>query len=169
MVPQLLVLVVFPLLLAAAACWDITSYTIPNLLQVGLLLVFAIYAYTTAMPVPVLGWHLATGLGGLVVGFSLFAFGVIGGGDAKLFTCVATMFGFHDIFEYTIVATILGGGLTLGLLALRQLPLPASLACDSWIARLHNPEEGVPYGVALAAGAVLILPHSEIFRIAALG
>jgi Flp pilus assembly protein protease CpaA len=33
--------------------------------------------------------------------------------------------------------------------------------------RLHDPKAGVPYGVALAAGVFLILPQTEVFRLAA--
>ena len=49
---------------------------------------------------------------------------------------------------------------------LRQLPLPAMLAGQAWIVRLHDAKGGIPYGVALAAGAFVILPQTEIFRIA---
>ena len=57
--------------------------------------------------------------------------------------------------------------LTLTLLALRQWPLPAIAARQQWIMRLHAEKAGIPYGVALAAGAFAILPHTEIFRLAA--
>lgn len=169
MLAQLIVLVAFPLLLALAAGWDLASYTIPNLIPAGLLLVFALYAFSTDMPSSVLAIHAGIGLGGLVLGFTLFAFGIIGGGDAKLFACVAMMFGLHDFLDYTVVALLFGGALTMTLLALRQFPLPAPLAAQTWISRLHAADSGVPYGVALAAGALLVLPHSEIFRIASLG
>ena len=49
---------------------------------------------------------------------------------------------------------------------LRHMPLPAALTGQAWILRLHDAKGGIPYGVALAAGAFLILPQTEIFRIA---
>jgi prepilin peptidase CpaA len=49
---------------------------------------------------------------------------------------------------------------------IRQWPLPALLARQSWVLRLHDEHAGIPYGVALAAGAFLILPSTEIFRAA---
>jgi prepilin peptidase CpaA len=52
-------------------------------------------------------------------------------------------------------------------LALRRLPLPALLARQSWILRLHDSHAGIPYGVALAAGVLVVLPGTEIFRLAA--
>jgi prepilin peptidase CpaA len=97
----------------------------------------------------------------------LFALGYIGGGDAKLFACVMLWIGFHDALVYVLAASLFGGALTLSLLTLRRVPLPAVLAHQSWIARLHDAKAGVPYGVALAAGAFAVLPQTEIFRLAA--
>ena len=36
-----------------------------------------------------------------------------------------------------------------------------------WIVKLHDNKAGIPYGVALAAGAFILLPSTEIFRLAA--
>ena len=58
-------------------------------------------------------------------------------------------------------------GLALSLMLLRQWPLPAALARQAWIVKLHDTRSGVPYGVALAAGAFVLLPSTEIFRLAA--
>ena len=91
------------------------------------------------------------------IGFTLFALGYIGGGDAKLFAAVALWLGPHDLLSYTLVATLLGGFLTLTLLGLRHLPLPAGLARQDWILKLHDNRSGIPYGVALAAGAFVVL------------
>jgi prepilin peptidase CpaA len=38
------------------------------------------------------------------------------------------------------------------------------LAAQPWIARLHEPRAGIPYGVALAAGAIAVLPYTNIFH-----
>jgi prepilin peptidase CpaA len=70
------------------------------------------------------------------------------------------------MMTYALVASICGGALTLAIMLLRQWPLPALLARQSWILRLHDEHSGIPYGVALAAGAVFILPSTEIFRAA---
>ena len=91
----------------------------------------------------------------------------IGGGDAKLFAGIALWLGFADLMPYALLASVFGGFLTLALLMVRQWPLPAMLARQPWILNLHDAKSGVPYGVALAAGAFILLPHSEIFRLAA--
>jgi prepilin peptidase CpaA len=107
------------------------------------------------------------GLLGLAVGFALFAFRLIGGGDAKLFAAVLVWIGFRNLIEYALIASLFGGGLTLVLVSLRALPLPAQLTSHAWIARLHDQKSGIPYGVALALGAFAVLPYTEVFHAAA--
>lgn|SRR5690348_13560152 len=164
MIAHTLILFVLPALLLAAAVWDIASFTIPNFLQVGLLAAFALLMVVHPPGAGDFSMHLLAGFIGLVAGFTLFALGYIGGGDAKLFACVALWFGIGDLLAYTLVASVFGGALTLGLLAMRNWPLPAALASQNWLLRLHDDAEGIPYGAALAAGAFFILSQSEIFR-----
>lgn len=155
---------VLPALLLAAAVWDVASYTIPNVLQLGLLAAFALLMIVHPLGAGAFGMHLLAGFIGLVAGFTLFTLGYIGGGDAKLFACVALWFGMDDLLPYTLIASVFGGALTLGLLSMRKWPLPAALASQGWLLRLHDESEGIPYGAALAAGAFFILSQSEIFR-----
>ncbi|HVZ27254.1 MAG TPA: prepilin peptidase [Rhizomicrobium sp.] len=167
MLAAFLVLVALPVLLAAAAGWDLASFTIPNFLQLALLAGFALFALALQLGPAAIGGHLLAGLIGLLLGFALFAFGIIGGGDAKLFAAVLLWLGLKDLMSFALAASVLGGILTLSLLALRRLPLPQLLARQNWILRLHDDKSGIPYGVALAAGALLILPGTDIFRLAA--
>jgi prepilin peptidase CpaA len=169
MIAQFLLLAVFPGLLAAAAGWDLASFTIPNFLTLALAAAFVPFALALGLSPGVFGFHLLAGMIGLAAGFALFALGYIGGGDAKLFAGVALWLGPHDLPLYALVATILGGFLALMLLALRQLPLPAGLARQDWILKLHDQCSGIPYGVALTAGVFLLLPQTEILRLAASG
>jgi prepilin peptidase CpaA len=103
----------------------------------------------------------------LVVTFAMFSFGWIGGGDAKLFAATCLWFGPETILIYTLYASLLGGALTLLILFLRSVPLPATLSSQGWLVRLHSPEEGVPYGIALAASGLLVYPGTPFM--AALG
>jgi prepilin peptidase CpaA len=167
MVAEALVMVVLPLILAVAAGWDLASFTIPNFLSIALVALFAIFAVAAGLALPAIGWHLLAGLLGLAIGFTLFALGWIGGGDAKLFAAVALWLGFTDLLAYALMASAFGGVLTLALLALRQWPLPGRLARQAWILNLHDARSGIPYGVALALGAFILLPDTEIFRLAA--
>jgi len=163
---EIFVLVVFPVFLAIAAGWDIASFTIPNAIPVGLVIAFAIFVFAAHLTLGAASSHLLGGAIGLAIGFTLFAFGLVGGGDAKLFATTALWLGLTDFLPYALVATVLGGALTILLIAARKLPLPGFLLREGWIVRLHDAKAGIPYGVALAAGALIILPQTELFRLA---
>jgi len=167
MLAEILVLGALPLLLALAAGWDVASFTIPNFVTVALMAAFAVFAIAAGLSPAVIGWHVLAGFAGLFLGFTLFALGFIGGGDAKLFAAVLLWLGLNDFLPYALLASIFGGLLTLGLMLMRQYPLPASLSHQGWIVKLHDARSGVPYGVALVAGAFFLLPSTEIFRLAA--
>jgi prepilin peptidase CpaA len=164
MTTQLLIFTPFVLLLVLAAGWDIASYTIPNFISVILLVAFAIMAMTAGYDAASYESHALAALLALIAGFLLFALGYIGGGDAKLFAAVAAWFGMQDLMSYILISSLFGGALTVLLLMVRQWPLPAALASHSWIQKLHEPRGGIPYGVALAAGGIAILPYTELFR-----
>jgi prepilin peptidase CpaA len=54
----------------------------------------------------------------------------------------------------------IAGGLLAGLLImLRRMKIQTTKA---WLARLLSPEEGAPYAVAIAAGALLAAPASPV-------
>ena len=63
--------------------------------------------------------------------------------------------------DYLLYASLFGGALTLLLLQFRQWPLPYVLAGQAWLLRLHAKETGIPYGIALAIGALMIYPETE--------
>src|SRR5690606_17234823 len=91
----------------------------------------------------------------------------IGGGDAKIAASAALWFGFAHLLDYLVAASIVGGALTLIILQLRRWPMPAFLTSQDWLVRLHDKATGIPYGVALAAGAMLVYPNTEWVRLAA--
>lgn len=167
MFSEILVIVVLPLLLAAAAGWDMASFTIPNFLSLALVVLFAVFAVSAGLTSAAIGWHLLAGFLGLFIGFTLFALGYIGGGDAKLFAAVALWLGLKDLLPYGLTASLFGGVLAIGLMLLRHWPLPPFLMRQNWVVKLHDPHSGIPYGVALALGAFILLPSTEIFRFAA--
>src|SRR5262249_49502189 len=158
--------IVLPALLMLAAGWDVASFTIPNFLQLALIASFGTFVVAAGMAPATIGAHLLAGFIGLLVGFTLFALGYIGGGDRKLFACVLLWLGLANLFDYALVASLMGGALTVLLVVMRRMPLPSALSKQAWILRLHDAKGGIPYGVALAAGAFAILPQTEIFRIA---
>lgn len=151
---QWAVVAAFPAAMLAAAVSDAATMRIPNWLTGSLALIFPVAAAGIAMPLENLGLSLAAGAGALVVGMILFALGWVGGGDAKLFAATSLWLGPAALAAYAIAAALIGGILTIALIMFRRLPLPAPLAGQAWLARLHDPGEGVPYGMALAAAGL---------------
>ena len=96
----------------------------------------------------------------LAVCFVFFCRGWIGGGDAKLAAATALWLGWAHLYEYLLYASLLGGVLTLLILEFRKHSMPPTLANQPWVARLHEPAGGVPYGIALAAAALLVYPST---------
>ncbi len=153
---------VFPALMAFAAAYDLTTMTIPNKLTASVALAFAVVVILCGLPISEVARHVAAGALVLIVTFAMFAAGWIGGGDAKLASGVALWLGFADLFDYLMLASVLGGLMTLALLAARRYPLPSLLARQPWALKLHAPETGIPYGIALAIAALATLPHAQI-------
>jgi prepilin peptidase CpaA len=153
-------LLLFPALMAFAASSDLLTMTISNRVSLLLLGGFFAMALLTGMNGSALLSHIGAGLLVLAVTFGFFARGWIGGGDAKLAAATALWFGFDHLLAYLVYASVLGGGLTLLLLQFRNLPLPSMFLGQEWAERLHNKQGGVPYGIALAAAALLIYPDT---------
>jgi prepilin peptidase CpaA len=164
-----LLLGIFPAAMAFAAASDLVTMTISNRLSLALALGFFVAAFLIGMPLAEIGWHLLAALVVLVVAFACFSFGWIGGGDAKLAAATALWFGFSHLMDYLLLASIFGGALTLLILWGRNLPLPALLARQPWIARLHDMKTGIPYGIALALAGLMIYPETEFIRVLATG
>jgi prepilin peptidase CpaA len=162
----ILIMVAFPFAMAYAAASDLVSMTISNRLCLGLVVTFAACAALSGLDISQLGWHLAAGGLVLVVSFGMFASGWIGGGDAKFAAATALWFGFDQLMPYLMIAGIFGGVLTMLVLMLRSRPLPAPVETWPWLRRLHSANEGVPYGIALAFAALLILPETSIWHAA---
>jgi prepilin peptidase CpaA len=153
-------LLLFPALMAFAASSDLFTMTISNRLSLALAAGFLLLAAVTGMSLEAFGMHLAAAAVVLACGFAFFSQGWIGGGDAKLAAATSLWFGFEHLMDYMLNAAILGGALTLLLLQFRKFPLPAFLAGQPWVQRLHEKGGGVPYGIALAASALLVYPHT---------
>jgi prepilin peptidase CpaA len=153
-------LLMFPALMAFAASSDLFTMTISNRISLALSAGFVILAVVTGMGLSAFGLHLAAGLLVLVVAFGFFSQGWIGGGDAKLAAATALWFGFAHLLDYMVYASLFGGALTLLLIQFRNLPLPSPLARQQWIMRLHETGGGVPYGIALAAAALIVYPET---------
>ena len=153
-------LLLFPALMAFAASSDLLTMTISNRLSLALAGGFFLLMIVTGMGLHAAGMHVAAAVIVLVVAFVFFSQGWIGGGDAKLAAATALWFGFDYLLDYLIYASLFGGALTLVIIQFRKIPLPAMLARQGWILRLHETDAGIPYGIALAAAALAVYPKT---------
>ena len=128
----------FGALLVAASCWDVLKLRIPNLIPLGLALLFALQLVIgPGVPAP-LDHLLAMGLALLVL-LPLFALNMLGGGDVKLLAAVALWLGQGKVAALLILVGIVGGLFALLWLGMRWLirtglrgrSLPPSLQADA--------------------------------------
>lgn len=156
-------LIVFPFLMAYAASSDLLTMTIPNRVSIILLVAFFAFALACGFTWLELARHAGAGALVLATTFVLFGLRVIGGGDAKLASVTALWLGFDHLLDYLLVASVAGGALTLAILFVRGLPLPIAATRFPFAVRLHHPKTGVPYGIALSAAALAILPETTLW------
>lgn len=137
-------------LLANAAAVDLQRRKIPNRVVLGLLCVFPAYLLV-GNDAP--AWWSALGAGVLtfVASYILYALGVLGAGDSKLLSAAALFMGLEQLASFSFLTVVAGGIVALVMLGLR--PQQAAVAVLSR-GRIQVAATGVPYGVAIAAGAI---------------
>jgi prepilin peptidase CpaA len=161
MLTDVIRLLLFPSLMAFAASSDLFTMTISNRVTLVLIGGFLALAIFSGMPAHDMLAHAGAASAVLAVTFTFFACGWIGGGDAKLAAATALWLGFDHLIAYALYASIFGGILTFAMIRFRLMPLPPALAGQEWVQRLHKLDGGVPYGIALAAAALLIYPDTS--------
>jgi prepilin peptidase CpaA len=137
------------LLVSVTGAWlDLRYRLLPNWLCAAALLAGLGFAFAQG------GAGLAASAAGhamvaLVVGMGLFALGAIGGGDAKFYSGISAWFAIDDAFRLLLFVSL--AGLVLALLFRRRRgPSPANGYGPADVS--HHM---VPFGVAIAAGAVI--------------
>jgi prepilin peptidase CpaA len=130
---------------------------IANSVSLGLAGAFFAIAWIAGMPAQEMLLHLAVGAALLMAGMILFSLNYVGGGDAKLLAAGGLWIGFEQLGPFLLCVSIFGGALALLLLAYRRFPA-AAFPLPTWAARLHAEGEGMPYGIAIAAGALAVYP-----------
>ena len=141
-------------LLVAAAIQDVLTLRIWNLFSVLVVIVCAVAA---ALVSPSDWWqHLLSFTIVLALGIFLFRIGWMGGGDAKLLAASAAAFDLLGLARFVPIVLAIGGVIALAVIIGRPL-LPR---------RMQNRRTNVPYGVAIAIGAVaaaLLFPALTVF------
>jgi prepilin peptidase CpaA len=144
---------IFLALCIFAALHDINSLTIPNWLNLTIAGLFVPAALVSGIPLEILGGHLLAGLVAFFIAFGLFAFRVFGGGDAKMIPGVVLWMGPATAIPFIFWMAIVGGGCAL-LLLVGKRSVPAEVV-PGFMRAPFEPKAGVPYGVAIAGGAII--------------
>jgi prepilin peptidase CpaA len=153
---ELFALTAFAGLLVYAACSDMARLIIPNWVSIALAAIFPVAALIAGAPLMDIGLHVLFGLGVLAIGFVLFQFNIIGGGDAKLLAAVSVWTGLAAIIPFVVWTAVAGGVMALALLTARQL-LPVG-TYPTVVDHLLKKQNGIPYGVAIMIGGLLVIP-----------
>ena len=148
---------IFASIMAFAATMDLLTMKIPNRVSMALVAAFFIAAPVAGLsPYDILS-HTAAGAVVLAASIVLFALGGFGGGDAKLLPAAALWIGFDQLVPFLAFTAVFGGVLALAILFYRKIPVFGIRAPD-WAMDLHKPGSGIPYGIAIASSALMVLP-----------
>jgi prepilin peptidase CpaA len=143
-------------LLAAAAIFDFFTLRIPNILVICIAILYVVFGFFK--PNMFSFDHVSAAATCLLAGLLLYFAGGVGAGDVKLFSAVALWTGFNAFLPFLLI-TSLCGVLVLAILALaRALPDRAQTLLKRFLpqAKSLDSPNGVPYGVAIAIGAISV-------------
>ena len=150
----------FVLIVLAAAVSDLVSYRIPNVLVLALIGAFIVWG---AIHYKETAWlsHFGAAFLCLVGGFTLYQFGQMGAGDVKLLTAVALWTGLSGLIPLLLFMS-LSGLFALPLILLARAFVARAQANNRWkpewpVPRVLTKKQGVPYGVAIALGAIVAM------------
>ena len=161
----LLLLALFPAGVIVAALKDAVSFTIPNWISGLLVLAFIPTALALHTPGGTVALCVLTAAVALVAGMAMFAMGWCGGGDAKLLAASALWLGWQGLPAFLVVTGLAGGAIAAGLVTARKHQLAGLVGLGpAWLTRLLTPGEDLPYGLAIAAGALAAFPSGALFQ-----
>jgi prepilin peptidase CpaA len=136
---------ILAILLVYAAVVDVRTFTISNRLNVGIALMAPLFWLSVGLPLwPDAAIQVAVAGGVFALLAVAFYAGMMGGGDVKLAAALALWFAPATTVVFLVYMSIGGGVLTLVVLILHRMKK-----------KTGKPE--VPYGVAIAFGALAIL------------
>jgi prepilin peptidase CpaA len=139
-----LLLLALAAILVVAAVIDVRTFTISNRLNLTVALLAPVYW----LAVPLSLWEVPIQLGAAAIVFGVLAAafyaGMMGGGDVKLAAALALWFPPGLTIKFLVLMSIAGGVLTLGILGWHRM-------------QRRNGRPEIPYGVAIAFGALAIL------------
>ena len=160
----MLLLSILPIMVILAGLTDLTTMKIPNWINLVLLVSFYPVALLSGMGWQTVGLSTLIGFGVLVAGMVMFALRWLGGGDAKLFAAVALWMGPQGSLGFILLSAMVGGLFCLALMSARNWLQVYAGGMPAWGQRLLSPKGDVPYGVAIAAGALWAYSGSSLVQ-----
>ncbi|MDZ4323194.1 MAG: prepilin peptidase [Alphaproteobacteria bacterium] len=179
----LIIKILFIFINVLIGIYDFSFYRIPNLLLMALLVLFGLTAPFTLGVNEIINSFIAFGAVFLIC-LILFLTKIFGAGDAKYFAVIALWMGYPDVIPFVLYSSIAGGGLALIYLIaqypfsrlsdliwvfIQKLEARLPLLESIWIGSGIGPEKGkrehikpkaIPYGVAIATGAIIMMLSS---------
>jgi len=150
-----LLLVTLAIILVVAAVIDVRTFTISNQLNATVALLAPLYWWSIALPLwPDAAIQVAVAAMVFAVLAVTFYIGMMGGGDVKLAGALALWFSPASTIKFLVIMSLAGGLLTVVVLILHRFKKRKSVA-ETDEKKTEKPE--VPYGVAIAIGALWIL------------
>lgn len=134
-------------LLVAVVVFDLRSRVIPNWAVAGLALLFLVPA-ALAGQWAALGENAAMAIVVFTMAAALFQLGWLGGGDVKLGSALALWVGPGGVLQFLLLTSLVGG--VVSILCLAWAVLSAWRRGEV----LSRSSIQVPYGIAIAAGAL---------------
>jgi len=159
---RLLFLALLPTLAIVAGLKDLTSMKIPNWISGLLILGFFPTALLLGLAPMTIAVHVGVAVAALLTGMAMFALRWLGGGDVKLMASACLWLGPTGSGAFLLWTAAIGGLFCLALLAGRAWLQPWVAGGTGWFARLMTPKGDIPYGVAIAAGALAAWPASPL-------
>ncbi len=141
----LALVVVLAALLLAAGIEDARTREIANAKNAAIALLAPLWWWAMGLGWGDVGVQLLVAAIVLAVFVAAFACGWMGGGDVKMIAALALWLPLGGLLQMLMVMSVLGGAITLVMMMERR-----------WRRRIDPVE--VPYGVAIAAAALLALP-----------
>jgi prepilin peptidase CpaA len=158
------ILMTFPIAMAFAAANDLFTMRIPNRISLTLVGGFVAVALLTTMPLETFATHFALAFCVLAATFILFSLNMLGGGDAKLMAAGALWMDGEHLVEFLAYVTIFGGILAVVILGYRNFLPAGAYPLPAWARRLHTNGGPIPYGIAIAAGGLVVFPATALFH-----
>ncbi|MEW6123211.1 MAG: prepilin peptidase [Pseudomonadota bacterium] len=151
----------FILLLAFAAGYDLATLRIPNWLNALIAVSFFVSAVVGGYPLSGLALHLGAGALLFACALAFALLGQMGGGDVKLIGTIGLWLGFgSQLTLFLVSAAVLSFVFALALIAIRLRPASALaiLPPFGWVLRIASGEDAIrkmrgPFGVPLCIAA----------------